>query len=707
MTERIQKITELVLKGKMYPEKQKVSYDRKDLFLPDCQRDGKRIYEYILSQKPVLTPYSAMTGLFLFDGSVPGDAMSCSGFKNFLQMYENFYAKPLENLSTFEWQHATADYNNVIRKGIKGLKKEIEESKINHKGDEKAIDFLIALDYAADAMIDWAHKCSVESKKFAETVENEEYKQNLLMLSDALKKVPENKAETFYEAVLSIYILFSYDPDSLGTLDRTLRDFYENDIKNGTLTREKAKEYLQELFLMLQSRTHIDSDRFTKGGESHFCVGGYLPDGSDGFSDLSMLIFEAVTELPTYIPQISLRWTPKLPFETFKKVMDFERKDKNKRIAFVNDEPKIAGYKRSGFDFETAVKYSTVGCNESAFPGGFVGGTSNCNGVRCVENTFWNRKEDVIKAKTFEEFFEIFKQELTKDIDLCLYYDDMYNSYRAKDINIVTSLLFDRCIEKAKGVTQGPFKYATAGFGFMGITNVIDSIAIVKQFVYDEKIVSMETLVDALHSDWVGYEKLHTMIKRKGNFFGNDDDTSNYAAQIVLAAISGYMENKRNIHGYPVGIGNLQGYNPHHKWFGEKTKATPDGRKNGEMLKFGIGQSGGYDRNGITALLNSVAKCPSKGMTGSTVTNIYLDEKLIKDDENFDKTARMMEAYFKNGGVHFQLNYLSKEDLIKAKENPEKYSSLRVRVSGFSDYFVKLPDGIQDDIINRTVHSDK
>jgi formate C-acetyltransferase len=121
------------------------------------------------------------------------------------------------------------------------------------------------------------------------------------------------------------------------------------------------------------------------------------------------------------------------------------------------------------------------------------------------------------------------------------------------------------------------------------------------------------------------------------------------------------------------------------------------------MLKFGFGQSGGYDREGLTALLNSIARADEHGIRcGSTVTNITLDGALVKNDDNFEKTVDLFRTYFENGGVHFQLTYVSREDLIRAKEAPDAHSHLRVRVSGFSDYFVKLNGAIQDDIIART-----
>ncbi len=707
MTERIKQLTELTLAGKMLPQTTAVTYDRKDEFLPESTKDAKRIYEYVTAQKPVLTKYSKMTGLLSFDGSCPGDAMSTKGLKNFKVLFDQFYCKPLDALSTFEWQHATADYAMIIRKGVRKLISEIEASKKNHAEEESKLLFLDALKTVAEAMIAWAHKCSDAARALAETVEEEEYRANLLTLADALQKVPEHPAETFYEAVLSIYILFCYDPDSIGTLDRTLSDFYFRDIEAGRLTKEEAREYLQELYLMLQSRIELGTRNFTRGGESHFCIGGYDEDHKDCFSELSMLIVESMVELPTYIPQLSLRWTEQLPREIFRRVMELERNDPHKRIAFVNDEGKIHGMlHRLKFPFEVACRYSTVGCNETAFPGGMVGGTTNANALRSMDNTFKNRADEIIAAKSFDEFFEIYKSELLSDIDQICRHADEFNKIRAKDTSYVTSLLFPDCIKKALPFSKGAVTWASAGAGLVGIVNSIDSLAIVKQFVYDEKIIDMQTLVDALRQNWVGYEALLAKIKKKGKFFGNDDDTSNYVAKLYADTIHEHTKDKKNVFGYRIGFGNLQGYNPHHEWFGALTGATPDGRHAGEMLKFGIGQSGGYDREGLTALLSSVAKCDEHKVLsgGSSVLNIYLEESAIREEESFSKIILLLETYFKMGGTHFQLNYLSKEDLKKAKIKPEDYPSLRVRVSGFSENFVKLPGSVQDDVIARTEH---
>lgn len=703
MNERIKALLGLTLDGKMYAKSTKTDFNREDLFLPRQTRESKQLCEFILNQEPVLTEYSTMTGFFNCDSSVVGDAFRRLGHKNFDRIRKDFYLQPIDNLSTFEWQHATADYKKVLKIGIGGIIREIEDSAAA-KTDAEKFEFLEAMKRVAEALIAWAHKCSKKARELSLSVSNERYRKNLIRLSDTLLRVPENKPSSFYEAVLTIYLCFSADPDSIGTLDRYLSPFYFEDMKRGTLTRDEAKEYLQELFLMLQAATPATSKHFTRGGESHFCIGGYLPNGEDGYNELSQLILESMMELPTWIPQVTLRWTEKTPREAFKYALDCERRDPHKRIAFQNDEKRLKCYTEiCGIPFERAVGYTTVGCNEPAFLGAITGGNSNVNFARCIDTLFHKKSEKILNVKSFDEFYSVFLEELFSDLAISLEYDDKYNKERAKDINYLSSIFFDGCIEKATSLTRGAGDTVVASVLYIGITNVIDSLIIVKQFVFDEKVITMAELISALKANWHGYEELHKLIIKNGDFFGNDTERSNEIAQRLYRSLYEFLKDKTNLFGYHWLIGDLIGYNEHHKWFGEATGATPDGRCCGEPLKFGIGQSGGKDRNGLTALLNSIAALDPSGIgCGSTITNVTLDKRLIEDDDSFEKTVDLFQTYFKMGGVHFQLNYVSKEELIHAKETPDDYKHLRVRVSGFSDYFVKLNEAIQDDIIART-----
>ena len=703
MNERIKRLTELTLSGQMYATPIATEFDQADLCLPRMQMESKRICEYILNQEPKLTEYSCLTGFFNFNGSVVGDAFRRGGHKSTKEAMRLFFQKPVDNLSTMEWQHATADYTKVLSRGISGIIDDIDKSLKIHTDTEQT-EFLLALRRVATTLTEWSCKCSARALELSLSVENKEYSANLKKLSASLLRVPKNAPSSFYEAVLCIYICFSADPDSIGTLDRYLYPFYQKDIENGTLTKEEAAEYLQELFLMLQAATNITSNNFTRGGESHFCIGGYLPNGEDGFTELSRLIVESMIELPTYIPQVTLRWTKKTSREAFRFMLDCERNDPHKRIAFQNDEKRIKAYTEiCRIPFETAVGYTTVGCNEPTFPGSIIASSSAINLLRSTQSLFHKKQDEAARAESFDEFFEAFKKELFSDLDRAFEYDNFYNKQRAQDINYISSLFFNGCIENAQSLTQGGGDIAIASPFCIGITNVIDSLCVVKQFVFDEKLFTMDELISALHNDWQGYEDMRTLILKRGKFFGNDDDTSNYVAQRLYREIYDFLADKTNPFGYHWLIGDLIGYNPHHKWFGERTKATPDGRRDGDMLKFGLGQSEGRDREGLSALLNSIAKADPNGIgCGSTVTNVTIDEQLIRNDDNFEKTVDLFLTYFQNGGIHFQLNYVSRDDLMRAKKIPDEYKHLRVRVSGFSDYFVKLNENLQDDVIART-----
>ena len=520
MNERIKILTEKTVKGEMWVEPVKTEYDRTDLFLSPVKMTGKRVCEYIANQDIMILEESCFTGLMRFDDSVEGDIFHRKGHQNFQTAMQNFYNKPVDNLLTFEWQHSVGDFEKIIKRGLAGIKEEIEKSRLSHKDDERALEFLQTQTDLCNAIAARAKKGSQKALEKAKETVNHEYRDNLEKLSKCLKKVPEYPAESFYEAVLCLYFCYPFIPDSIGLIDRYLYPYYQNDVESGALSTEKVKEYLQELFLMLQARINISSDRFYRGGESHFCVGGYLENGEDGFNDLSRLIVEALMELPTWIPQISLRWTKKTPTEVLKFMLDCERKDSNKRIAFVNDEPRLKGLMQyTGLSYKEAVSYTMMGCNELALPGGMVFGFDPMNIVRSVEHTFYKRSNDITQVKGFDEFYKIYEEELFCDLWEAEKISKVFQDIRSRDCNIVSNIFLEGCIENAKSCTQGGLsRYIAVGLP-IGLSNVIDSLSITKQFVYDEKTITMSELIDALKNNWTGYEDLRNMILKNGNFF--------------------------------------------------------------------------------------------------------------------------------------------------------------------------------------------
>lgn len=203
---------------------------------------------------------------------------------------------PFENFKFWGWQHATADFGKIIEVGIEGIKDRIYKSLEKIADDEDKTDFLNACLMMCDGIIAWENKCADECYRRSITENNPERRLQFLKMSENLKRVPLYPAKSFYEAIQSLYFCFDFLSDSLGLPDRWLYKYYKQDIENGSITDEFAKELLQELFIRVQSCTPVESDLFTKGGESNFSLGGYTVEGEDGYSELSELILSLFME---------------------------------------------------------------------------------------------------------------------------------------------------------------------------------------------------------------------------------------------------------------------------------------------------------------------------------------------------------------------------------------------------------------------------
>ncbi len=691
-------------KADLIPQYKQVEFTAYSTDVPDVVVNAKHIYQYIMAQPVFIKDANMFTGLFRIWGlNEPADVFTRHCHKSFKEACRLYYCKPQNNIALLVWQHCCPNYQNIIKNGIKGVKAEIEKSKQAHKGDAEKLAYLEACSIITDAVVDWSNKCANEYSKAAENCADAARKAQLESVAHNCKNVPLNPAQSFAEGLQSMLICFQFLPDSIGTIDRFLKDLYFADINSGKITRDEAKNLLEEAFLYLSNQTPATSVNADRSAECHFAIGGYTENGEDGFNDLSRLVVESIAELDLRRPAISLRWTKKTPFEVLKFVLDAERHDKHKRIAIVSDEPRIKALTEIiGLTYEKAVLYTMVGCNEPAFPGALWKGGTTGNIARCIENLMHNNA-DILNCKTYEEFYAIFKQYLAADLNEIVDWHIKLDTLRAEDNSVMSAFLLDGCIENALSPTRGGCSTKIGGFEVMGLTCLIDSLTIVKQFVFDEKRCSMETLVNALKNNWQGYEELHKDILQNGKFFGNNLDISNGVAKQLSFDTKEILSKRKLLHGENIIVGTLAGYNAHYASFGALTKATPDGRMAGESFMVGTGQARGKDKNGLAALMQSVAQSdPTSIFCGAVVCNMLVDEAIIKNDESFEKFAKMVEVYFKTGGLHIQLNYVSKEELKAARENPLEHSSLKVRVSGFSATYVKLGDEIQLEILNRT-----
>ncbi len=693
MNERIEKLAKKALAGYDFP--QCVSYTSEDSQNPI--KIGTSIREYLKIQ-----PYELRENEFLCDRySFAGlkNAPSCyyrSIFGNRGRYWKSLCVYKPTNLFYWGWTHIALDFEYVLNNGFEAYYERIKKSKENHINDKDKMEFLDGMKLCLDGIIARYRAYGEMASELARDEQNEYRKNALLKLADTFTRIPLKPANSFFDAVQFVWICFLLAPDSLGRIDQYLLPYYRNDLKNSVITETSAFELLEELFIKVYE---TQSNNFGLGGYSghnHLVVGGYLTDGTDGFNELSKLILEAIVDLPTYRPQASFRYTKYTTAETMRFITEMNKK--SQLIVFVNDEPRIDGMVACGIDREDAINYSVIGCNEWAIVGKSKIDLAHINLVHSIEQTIYENKA----PETYEKFYKLYEKELKKDITAIVNEYTNYAKAQSDDNNVLTSIFHDDCIENATSMSRGGTKYYGLTMSFNSISNVADSLSVIKQFVYDEKLFSFEELLTALKNNWQGYEDMRNVILKDGHFFGNDDDYVDDIAKEIVNSIYAIKEQMENPYIKNLIVGSFVGATHPNIVMGKLTKATPDGRFDGEEFTMGISQSQGKDKNGITALLKSIAKLDYSKFCGCIVSNLKMDKSMADTPEKLDRLASVYHTFLKLGGMQLQINYLSTEELIEAQKTPEKYSNLLVRVTGYSGFFTRFDVDLQNDIIKRT-----
>jgi formate C-acetyltransferase len=263
------------------------------------------------------------------------------------------------------------------------------------------------------------------------------------------------------------------------------------------------------------------------------------------------------------------------------------------------------------------------------------------------------------------------------------------------------SSITDNSMERGLDLTNGGSKYYFAGVEGIGVADVADSLAAIKKLVFDEQQITMTELVNALSSNFVDNERLRLMLLNGAPKFGNDDDFVDEIARESCSVYLREVKTHRDYWGsvYYPGIWSIELA----MILGSSVGALPSGRSAFESLTEGVSPSRGCDRCGPTASVKSVAKLDQHLMENGSIFNMKFNPDTFKD-ENIEKFIDVMKTYFDLGGFQMQFSVVDQATLLDARENPEKYRDLVVRVAGYSAYFVEQSPRVQDHIIERTEH---
>ena len=628
----------------------------------------------------------------------------------------------------------TAPYwEMLIKKGLGALKDEARSyiAKLDDSDPEDfaKINFYEASILTLEGLGTYSRRLGDLAKEEAEKADGAR-KEELLQMAENCYFLAENKPETFWQATQFIYLLLvgclmegngpSFSP---GRMDQYMYPFYEKDIEEGRLTMEKALELIECFYIKCAETTWFLSENAVMyfAGYQPFhslIVGGINEKGIDATNELSYLYLTAKMDVQLHGPSMCVRVHKQSPQDFLIHVAKLARLGTG-FPAIYNDESAIKMMLLSGGTMEEARNYQMVGCVEPFISGKMAkwsdGGHYNfaaamefvlTNGHSIMnDNRLLGLETGDPTEMTFDEIKEAVKKQLAymiKAISICAHINEKLY-FELTPFPFVSTLL-DGTYESGKDLTAGGVKY-TIGPALIGtgIADLVDSLSAIKTHVFDEKNVTMEELIKALENDFEGYEDMRQMLMNNTPMYGNDiPEVDILAEEMTDFAYHEIISHKswRGPH-YISGLYPVSSHVPH----GLVVGALPYGRKAGTALADGCSPKGGTDHEGPTSVLKSVSKINHEVHTSGTLLNMRLDPVSVKGDTGLARIVQIIRTFVDLNIYHIQFNVVSSDTLKRAQVNPDKYKSLIVRVAGYSAYFTELCKEMQDDIIQRTIHT--
>ena len=639
--------------------------------------------------------------------------------------------------------HLAVNYERILKDGLKGYEKRVKEYKASlDLTDPESIDkycFYNAVLIVLEAVRNFANRYSVLAKDLAEKELNQERKIELLEISRICSKVPYEPAETFQEAVQSVWfiqLILQIESNghslSYGRFDQYMYPYYNRDIKNGTIKESEALELLTCLWIKTLTINKVRSQAHTLSSAGspmyqNVTIAGQTIDKKDAVNDLSFLVLKSVAQTRLTQPNLTVRYHKNINKHFLDECVEVMRLGFG-MPALNNDEIIIPSFMDWQVKEEDAYNYSAIGCVETAVPGKWgyrCTGMSYINFPRMLLCTM-NNGVDLTSNKRFTKGYGYFTEmesyeELLKAWDKTIreitrysvIVENVIDKASERDVpDILCSALTDDCIARGKTIKEGGAVYDFISGLQVGIANMADCLAAIKKLVYEEKKITRQELWNAILDDFSSPEnkKIQEMLIREAPKYGNDDD---YVDQLIVEAYDSYIEeiekypNTRYNRG-PIGGIRYAGTSSISANVGQgmSTMATPDGRNAFEPLAEGCSPAHNSDKNGPTAVFKSVSKLRTNKITGGVLLNQKMTPQMLSTEENRQKLELLIKTFFNRlHGYHVQYNIVSKETLIDAQKHPEKHKDLIVRVAGYSAFFNVLSKKTQDDIIGRTEQS--
>ncbi len=676
--------------------------------------------------------------------------------------------------------HVNVNYEKVLKIGYEGIIEEAQTAlaKLRRgQGDyESRRNFLEAVIESCEAVITYARRYSDLALREAADCTDSERKAELLAIAEACDHVPAKPARNFHEACQSFWFIqqlmqmeSSGHSISPGRFDQYMYPYFKADLDAGIVTYESAQELLDCIWVKLNDLNKVRDAASAEGFAGYglfqnLIVGGQDEHGRDATNDLSYMCMEAQLHVRLPQPSLSIRVWNCTPHALLIKAASVTREGLGVP-AFYNDEVIIPSMMSRGYTLEDARGYCIIGCvepqacaktdgwHDAAFfnmlrPLELVFSSGMDKGVQIGPKTM-----DVLDMTRFEEFYDAFKAQEEAMIELMVQADNAVDTAHAARCPLpFESCMIDDCIARGKSVQEGGAHYNFTGPQGFGIANVADALAAMRKLVFEDGVVSMAEMKQALADNFgkgatpKKATELTTMAVKMLDAEGKDVNAdmikSIYTGFVTAAHISDaqkkrydeilamiadvpkYGNDIEDVDMFAREIGQtytkplLQYTNPRGGIFhaglypvsanvplGYDAGATPDGRLANTPIADGVGPMSGRDVSGPTATANSVSRLDLGDASNGTLLNQKFHPSALTGDMGLEKFVAYLRGFFDRKGMHVQYNVVSRETLLDAQAHPENYKTLVVRVAGYSALFTTLSRSLQDDIINRTEQS--
>jgi pyruvate formate-lyase/glycerol dehydratase family glycyl radical enzyme len=612
--------------------------------------------------------------------------------------------------------HRCANYPMLLEEGVAGVR----ERALRHLSelDETTPDsvrqrpFLQAVIICCDALVRYANRYAEEARRLAEQEPDAARRSELLQIAQVCSRVPEHPAQTFHEALQSVWLFHCADrlensgsAESFGRMDQYLGPLYAADLAADRITRERALELVECFHLKCYSTFDFQ----------HAMVGGVTPDGSDGTNEVSYLILDALEALGA--PRdVAVRVHADAPPQFLHRAAQVAALGLG-RPDFWNDEVTIPALTARGVPLADARDYTAIGCVEVTIPGRSNPRTMShaMNLAKCLELALHNGCDQLtgqqvgpqtgVDFPTYRAFHAAYRAQARHFIRLAIQHNirAFVHQSEAWPCPMHSAFTAD-CVTRGRDMFDGGARFNQAAVNLEGVADVANALAAIRALVFEQPLVSLDELRLALREDFAGHEPLRQRLLNTVPTYGNDDDAVDRIAAEEAGFYCDEVSRYRTPEGdqfWPLLFGTTSSSNYH---FSRLTGAGANGRHMGAPLAISATPAAGTDLRGATAAARSVAKLPQHKAAGGVSYIMELHPGVLQGPAGVQVLEALIASYFAEGGMEIGFSIVGEEQLRQACREPERFRNLMVRVFGFSTQFVALKPELQEAVIARVRH---